>query len=434
VATASVRARAALLGLLGPLDDPGDVAPADASAGNAYALELERHLLTQAAEAWDTPRLATALTWLEGFFAATGRTLFVPARGTRSFRQGRAWNRRTIDLFTQHIITSAPIGRTRGEHVSVDVARTYASAIYLLRCREAGYDIAPSDDDFIAHLAAKTARRAQPLPQGARALGAGIRAVHFSAAAEAGFDRTSPRGARRWAVAIASHNLFLRGGEPGVPDNARHEPRRILRGRSFQWQLPVRASKGRLWLLVWIIPIKDPQGKHTGFPSPVARRHDGAFLSDPLCPYDALAMAWWQRMHPGLPFPVDARGQPLPHWWSAPVDPALLAAPLFLGDGGEVWRTSDSLAIYKEIALAAGIDPAPVGAKAGRIGGATDARDRLGPAGEKLILGRGRWCSLVGLIYQRELVSTQLALSADLGDAMSESLEELGLGWVQPAS
>ena len=116
------------------------------------------------------------------------------------------------------------------------------------------------------------------------------------------------------------------------------------------------------------------------------------------------------------------------------MDPALLAAPLFLGDGGEVWRTSDSLAIYKEIALAAGIDPAPVGAKAGRIGGATDARDRLGPAGEKLILGRGRWCSLVGLIYQRELVSTQLALSADLGDAMSESLEELGLGWVQPAS
>lgn len=431
-ATASVRTRAAALGLLGPLEEAGSAPPVGADPGNAYVQQLERHLLSQAADAWDTPRLATALTWLEHFVEATGRTLFMPARDRHS--RGCIWNRRTIDLFIQHIVTSAPLRRTRGEHVSIDVARTYASAVYLLRCREACYDIAPAEDNFIAPLAAKTTRRSQPLAQQERALGAGIRAVHFAAAAASGFDRTSPRGVRRWAVAIASHNLFLRGGEPGVPDNARHEPRRILRGRSFQWQRPVRCSKGRLWLLVWVIPIKDPEGKHTGFPCPVARRHDGAFLSDPLCPYDALAMAWWQRMHPASAFPLDAYGQPLQNWWLASVDPTMLAAPMFLGDGGEVWRTSDSLAIFKEIAQAAGVDPAPVGAKAGRIGGATDARERLGAAGERAIIRRGRWCSLVGLIYQRELVSTQLAMSADLGDALSESLEELGLGWVQPAS
>ena len=79
----------------------------------------------QAADAWDTPRLATALTWLEHFVEATGRTLFMPARDRHS--RGCIWNRRTIDLFIQHIVTSAPLRRTRGEHVSIDVARTYAS-------------------------------------------------------------------------------------------------------------------------------------------------------------------------------------------------------------------------------------------------------------------------------------------------------------------
>ena len=431
-----MRARASVLGLLGPLDDHEGAPPPGANLGNSYAQQLERHLLSQAADAWDTPRLATALTWLESFVAATGRTLFVPARGRHLLAScsARIWNRRTIDLLTEHIVTSEPLRRTRGEHVSIDAARSYSSAIYLLRCREAGYDIAPSDESFVAPLAAKTTRRAQPLAQQERTLGTGIRAVHFTAAAKAGFDRTSRRGVQRWAVAIASHNLFLRGGEPGVPDNARHEPRRILRGSSFQWQQPVRCSTGRLWLLVWIVPIKDPEGKHTGFPSPVARRHDGPFLSDPLCPYDALAIAWWQRMHPSLAFPLDARQHPAPQWWLAPSDSALLSAPLFLGDGGEVWRTLDSLVVFKEIAQAAGIDPASVGAKAVRIGGATDACERLGAAGKRAIIRRGRWCSLVGLIYQRELVSTQLAMSAELGDAISESLEELGLGWVQPAS
>ena len=110
--------------------------------------------------------------------------------------------------------------------MSIDAARSYSSAIYLLRCREAGYDIAPSDESFVAPLAAKTTRRAQPLAQQERTLGPGIRAVHFTAAAKAGFDRTSRRGVQRWAVAIASHNLFLRGGEPGVPDDTN-------RGASF---------------------------------------------------------------------------------------------------------------------------------------------------------------------------------------------------------
>ena len=74
----------------------------------------------------------------------------------------------------------------------------------------------------------------------------------------------------------------------------------------------------------------------------------------------------------------------------------------------------------------------PSAAKRGG-GGRLSLNPILVASGEKLILGRGRWCSLVGLIYQRELVSTQLALSVDQDDPMSESLEELDLGWVQTA-
>ena len=90
----------------------------------------------------------------------------------------------------------------------------------------------------------------------------GIRAVHFSAAAAAGFDRTSARGELDWCAGIGSHNLLLRGGELGVPDATleRREPRRILRGRHLSWRAANRASRRRLWLLVWIIPIKDPEG------------------------------------------------------------------------------------------------------------------------------------------------------------------------------
>ena len=151
-ATEAVRARASALGLLGPLDDEGGAPPLGAHAGGAYAARLQQDLLAQAAEAWDTPRLATALTWTERFVEASeGRTLFLPARDPRG-DAGKTWNRRTLDLLAHHICTSTPLQRTRGEHVSVDVARSYAGAIYLLRCREAGYDIAPHADSFVAPL------------------------------------------------------------------------------------------------------------------------------------------------------------------------------------------------------------------------------------------------------------------------------------------
>ena len=49
-----------------------------------------------------------------------------------------------------------------------------------------------------------------------------------------------------------------------------------------------------------------------------------------------------------------------------------------------------------------------------------------------MVKRRGRWATDVAEVYQRELLGTQLALSAALGDALGEDLEQLGLGWIQP--
>ena len=430
-ATSEVIARAAALGLTGPLG-PSPI-PEGASSGGGFARRLEADLLASASDAWDVPRLASALTWVDPFVEATGRTLFYPSLGSSPEAMvAKMWNRRTLDLLTKYITTAAPIGVARGEHVSHATAKSYSQSIYLLRCREADYDIAPSGSGGYAGAGdGKTTKRKEP-PPGERSLSTGIRAVHFTAAAASGFDRSSARGELEWCAGIGSHNLLLRGGELGVPDNARREPRRILRGRHLSWRTGNRASKRRLWLLVWVIPIKDPAGNHKGYPTPVARRHDGPLGADPLCAYDAFALVWWRMAGSGGPFPVDAVGGPEDGWWLRTRGGPCLELPIFTCPSGEVWTTEDSRKLYKRIAVAAGLDPASVGGKAARIGGSTDAKDCTGEAGKAIIKRRGRWASDIAEVYQRELLGEQLDLSAALGAAVGEDLESLCEGWAQP--
>ena len=381
--------------------------------------------------AWDTPRLASALTYWEGFDAASGgRTMFVPALGPDA-TAGHVWNRRSLDLFDRFVATADPLGRTRGEHVSVDVRRSYVAAIRLLRCREAGYDVAPEDVNFTAPLVAKTAKRKEPALCATRKLSLGLRAMHLLAAASAGFDRSSTQGVIEWGAAVVAHNTLLRGGEVGEPDDTAGQRHRVLRVSSFRWQPAGRASQGRMWLIVWIVPIKDPTGASRGYPTPVCRRHDGAFGADPLCPYDAAAAVWWHRMRPGTPLPVDVSGRPLDGWWRIAAAPGYLSAPMFTTAHGEPWRTSHSRQLAQRIARLAGLDEREVGAKAFRIGGSTDCRELTGEAGKALIKRRGRWASDVAEIYQRELASAQLALSAGIGDATGVGLEEVCAGWAQ---
>ena len=133
----------------------------------------------------------------------------------------------------------------------------------------------------------------------------------------------------------------------------------------------------------------------------------------------------------GAAFPVDGDGRPAEGWWALAVGP--LEWPMFTVRSGEIYRTADARALFKRIAALAGLDPADVGAKGGRIGGATDARYMLGEAGKARVKRRGRWASDVAEVYQRELVGEQLALSAGMGGASGASLEEVCEGWADPA-
>eukprot|EP00966_Prymnesium_polylepis_P224242 5187507-Prymnesium_polylepis.1 len=64
-----------------------------------------------------------------------------------------------------------------------------------------------------------------------------------------------------------------------------------------------------------VVPIKDPTARRRGYPTPIARRHDGPFGADVLCTYNAIALAWWRRRHGAAPFPLDEAGRPAADWW-----------------------------------------------------------------------------------------------------------------------
>ena len=293
----------------------------------------------------------------------------------------------------------------------------------------------PTEANLVGALAAKQMRR-EDGPPGERKLCRGLRLEHLAAAAEA-FDRLSTPGCVEWAAALTAHSALLRGGEVGVPDDVAPDPARIITWRSIRWQRPTRESAGRLWLMLMVVPIKDPTGRRRGYPTPIARRHEGRFGSDPLCTYDAVALAWWRRRHGGAPFPTDAAGLPEAGWWqreavSAGAPP--LDAPFFTTAVGIAMRTAGVRALFQRIAATAGQDPSDFGAKSGRIGGATDWRDCLGDASAHVVKQRGRWFSDVAEVYQRPLLASHLAASMWVRPGGSADLESLCSGFAQAAT
>ena len=294
-------------------------------------------------------------------------------------------------------------------------------------------------------LAAKTMRREDP-PLGERALERGLRARTIVEAANRGLDRDSLQGIVDHAGALTGHNCVLRGGELGVPDGVGVDLRRVISWASLAWQRARSESGNRPWLIVRVFPRKDLTARAKPYPCPVARRHDSAFGVDPLCAYDALALAWWRRRAPaGMPFPVDAAGRPAADWWVegggwAPrPDAPPLTRPFFERVAtGKAFTTAYVGAIAQRIGRAAGLpaeEVAQFGGKSLRIGGATDYRAALGDESGRLLLKqRGRWDSDCDLIYARPLVASHLDASAAVGGVVSVDLEALCQGWAQPAT
>ena len=423
---------AADCGLTGPL---GLVFRPAGANGFAFIAALLERQHDDTILAWDIPRTHTALVWFSNFLRAgefpTPYSVFVPALELA----GQVCNRAILDAFVTFVRRSPSLKKTRsGGSVSADVAASYGSAIHLLRSREARYDIAPACTNLNMSLATRTWRRDDGY-SGDRQLCRALRAADLVLAASRGFDRTSPQGIIDWAGLLNAHNMLWRGGEWGLPDDIVGDPRRIISWNSIEWQEPRVESKGRPWIFFHLFKIKDVEAKSKPYPTPLARRHDGAFGADPLCPYDATALAWWSRRAPvGVPFPVDALGRPAPKWWADM--PVAASAPRptspFFTVNGDIYTTTAVRLTVRRVAEACGFDPSEYGAKSPRSGGATDWRAQAGDTSAGLVKARGRWCSDVALIYQRDLASTQLELSAAVGSVVSADLESLSRGWVQP--
>tara|TARA_B110001452_G_scaffold26674_1_gene20927 strand:+ start:4643 stop:5719 length:1077 start_codon:yes stop_codon:yes gene_type:complete len=349
--------------------------------------------------------------------------------------RGQMWNAETLELFAEFVRSSAPRGRVRGDSVSADAISGYVSAVRLYRSREARYPVAPTSLLETLRLVV-TSMRKEDGPRGQRGRSLGVRAQTLAAAATV-LDRTSVDGAVEWAAAVTAHNAILRGGEVGVPDGAEPDEARIITWRSIAWQAPRAESAWRPWLILRVVPIKDPRGSRSAYPIPIPRRHDGAFGTDPLCPYDALALAWWLRAGPrGAPFPVTAAGRPEPGW-EQQARPRQLGFPFFADAAGLPFDTSRVRDIARRVAVAGGVDAATahaeVGGKAFRIGGATDWREEGGEPGAGIVKQRGRWDSDVANIYQRPLLAAQLAVAAAVGGARGTDLEALCYDFAQRA-
>ena len=427
-----MRATAERLGLLGPLGAGWGAGGVD--GGGAYIAELLQSVAGRAMLAWDIPRLRTALGWFEDFLSASRRVPFVPAIGPDA-AVGAMWNRATLLAFGEFIRRSPPRGKSHGDHVRADAIAGYVSAIHLLRSREARYDVCPTEADLVGPLAGKQMRR-EDGPPGERKLCRGLRLEHLAAAAET-FDRFSAVGCVEWAAALTAHSALLRGGEVGVPDDVAPEPSRIITWHSIRFQQPTRESAMRQWLMLMVVPIKDPTARRRGYPTPIARRHDGRFGADPLCAYDAVALAWWRRRHGGAPFPLDVAGRPAVSWWqrtSTCSEAPRLDAPFFADAVGLPMRTAGVRALVQRLAVLAGLDPAVFGAKSLRVGGATDWRDCLGDASAHVVKQRGRWFSDVAEVYQRPLLASHLAASMWVRPGGSADLESLCAGFAQAAT
>ena len=442
-AATDVNRTAGRLGLLGSLGIEFDDFEGE-GGGGAFAADLFRSHHERSVQAWDLPRVQTALTWFEGFLVTSDRIPFVPAFGAEALR-GQLHNRLTLDLFAEFMRRSTPMGTTRGDRLSSDAITSYVGVIRSLRSREARYDIAPDEVNVNLPLAAKSMRRDDP-PPGERALELGMRARTIAEATERGLDRCSPQGVVDHAGALTGHNCVLRGGELGVPDGVEPDRRRIISWQSLTWQRRRLESRQRPWVIVRVSPRKDINARAKPYPCPVARRHDGPLGADPLCTYDALALAWWRRRAPAdVPFPVDAAGRPAENWWvedgrwTPRPDAPQMTRPFFerVATGG-VFTTAYVGEIARRIGRAAGMsaeEVARLGGKSFRIGGATDYRASLGDESGRLLLKqRGRWDSDCDLIYARPLVASHLDASAAVGGVVSADLEALCQGWAQPAT
>jgi hypothetical protein len=387
----------------------------------------------------DAGHMRRMLGWVQDFVDVVKRwPLFHDLTAVGDVVAGR-YNALTLTLVGEFVRESG--SKKRGSEGKLLRADGIQSVVTTARqVREIGSQGAVADASLMVGTSQrfKAMRREDGAP-GSRDSRRAMRARHFVHLAEIGWDRFSPVGEMEWAVGLTAHNAILRGGEVGRRDMHTFDPGVCLTLRSVVWCLPCPDSRGRLWLILWVVPIKDQNARHqAAVPIPIVRRQTEAECAegaDPLCTYDAIARVWRRRM--GKQPPSAAAD------WSGRVGGGRLATghpkaqePLFRLPGGGAWSTTDVRALAQRWAAGCGEDPAEFGAKSWRAGGATDLRIAVDDDAKSAnaLKERGRWASDVALIYQRSLLRTQLDASSAMGHAAGVDLEAVCLGWSQPTT
>jgi len=314
-----------------------------------------------------------------------------------------------------------------------------SSVAMMRKVRELGTRCAVADASIFVGTSErfKSMRREDGAP-GERETRRAFRAVHFAQLAAQGWDRFSPVGESEWAAALTGHNSVLRGGEVGRREFIEFDAEQGLTFRSITWCLPCRESRGRLWLILWVVPIKDQSARRMRpIPIPIVRRQlEGERGADALCTYDAILAVWLRRVGT---MPQSAQVD----WHARAGEAGRLSAshpmaqrPLFALANGRAMDTGHVRGMVQRMASACGENPEEFGAKSLRAGGATDLREAIGDdaASMATIKQRGRWKSDIALIYQRALLRTQLDASGMMGRARGVDMEAICLGWSQPTN
>ena len=419
----AVRALARRCGLTGAL---GAVLPHQDDLGGNGAGSAAFHSLRDAVfeKAWatvDPKRAKVALDWFLAYLSLTTRVPFVPMRHVGDLQAG-VYNRETLESFGEYIrrCGSRKAG-SRGAPLTSDTVAGYVSQIGTLRGIEAHYTVTLPQVNVRQPRALKRMRQEDPAG-GHRKLSRGLRAAQLRATLEQRrvVDLATLRGAIEGGAAVLAHNLLLRGGEVCCVEDKPFDAGRDLTFDAIEFMAPCDESRWKRWLTVDIVAVKDTTVRHSVCPMPVRERD---VPGDVLCPFEAVCRLWRARL-----------GQPPPEVGRIPPSHRLARAPIFVTTEGKPWHTGHTRDLARRFALALSLPTLEFGAKAFRIGGATDLQASLGSEGaQQVIKQRGRWASDVAEVYKRALAEVHLDASASIGDARGRELEALLEGWAQPA-
>ena len=393
----------------------------------AYANQLHGEAEDRASRAnkdSKEPARYTALGAFEAFRAALPSRRFYRIPSGPNDSAAHAYNAASERLLAVHIRLARGI---KSKTVS-----KYVTQIRTLMEEQLDRRLASRDVGF------KLARLYQQMrredgPTGDRQLSRPLRAQHLARLADpaSGFDCGGTRwGTVRWAMVHCMVQAMLRGGEAGLVDRHQDvEPRLVLNCKegsgsdpeaSWQWVSAADHDGIHPLVIVRVMSIKDARGHADEAharrrPIIIRRRRPVGEPGDLTCPYDAL-LAAWALMREEVP--ADERA----------------TTAFFRTDHGLPVVTDDvRIAVREMVATLRLGPPHEWGAKAPRIGGATDLLTALGlDSARRLLKARGRWCSEIWQIYSRLQVGEQADASAAMAAARGQCLEALA-GWVQPA-